>query len=104
MFPTPNTGPPLMPPTLARSSYAKEMLGHHSIQVTVDTYGHLIPGADVAGVDKLDSQPNQQPAATQAQPEEILKDEKLPQLLENSGEPGRTRTYNPLIKSQLLYH
>jgi hypothetical protein len=21
-----------------------------------------------------------------------------------SGEPGRTRTYNPLIKSQLLYH
>jgi len=20
------------------------------------------------------------------------------------GEPGRTRTYNPLIKSQLLYH
>jgi len=25
-------------------------------------------------------------------------------LLKNSGEPGRTRTYNPLIKSQLLYH
>jgi len=25
-------------------------------------------------------------------------------LLKNNGEPGRTRTYNPLIKSQLLYH
>ncbi len=25
-------------------------------------------------------------------------------LLEDNGEPGRTRTYNPLIKSQLLYH
>jgi hypothetical protein len=25
-------------------------------------------------------------------------------LLKNFGEPGRTRTYNPLIKSQLLYH
>lgn len=25
-------------------------------------------------------------------------------LLKNSGEPGRTRTSNPLIKSQLLYH
>jgi hypothetical protein len=25
-------------------------------------------------------------------------------LLRDSGEPGRTRTYNPLIKSQLLYH
>jgi hypothetical protein len=24
--------------------------------------------------------------------------------LKISGEPGRTRTYNPLIKSQLLYH
>jgi hypothetical protein len=23
---------------------------------------------------------------------------------EKRGEPGRTRTYNPLIKSQLLYH
>ena len=25
-------------------------------------------------------------------------------LLKRSGEPGRTRTCNPLIKSQLLYH
>jgi hypothetical protein len=25
-------------------------------------------------------------------------------LLKEDGEPGRTRTYNPLIKSQLLYH
>jgi hypothetical protein len=25
-------------------------------------------------------------------------------LQRRSGEPGRTRTYNPLIKSQLLYH
>jgi len=24
--------------------------------------------------------------------------------LKTSGEPGRTRTSNPLIKSQLLYH
>jgi len=24
-------------------------MGHSSIQVTVDTYGHLIPGADIAG-------------------------------------------------------
>jgi hypothetical protein len=25
-------------------------------------------------------------------------------VFEVSGEPGRTRTFNPLIKSQLLYH
>jgi Phage integrase family len=34
--------------------YVKEQMGHSSIQVTVDTYGHLIPGANVSFVDKLD--------------------------------------------------
>ena len=29
-------------------------MGHSSIQVTVDIYGHLIPGADVSFVDRLD--------------------------------------------------
>ena len=28
--------------------YVKEQMGHSSIQVTVDIYGHLIPGADVS--------------------------------------------------------
>jgi integrase len=27
-------------------TYVKEQMGHHSIQVTVDLYGHLIPGAN----------------------------------------------------------
>ena len=35
--------------------YVKEQMGHSSIQVTVDTYGHLIPGANVSFVDKLDT-------------------------------------------------
>jgi hypothetical protein len=30
-------------------------MGHNSIQVTVDTYGHLIPGANVRFVDRLDA-------------------------------------------------
>ncbi len=34
--------------------YVKEQMGHSSIQVTVDTYGHLIPGANVSFVDTLD--------------------------------------------------
>jgi integrase len=34
--------------------YVKEQMGHSSIQLTVDTYGHLIPGADVRFVDNLD--------------------------------------------------
>ena len=34
--------------------YVKEQLGHSSIQVTVDIYGHLIPGANRQAVDRLD--------------------------------------------------
>ena len=32
-------------------------MGHSSIQVTVDIYGHLVPGANVAFVDRLDETP-----------------------------------------------
>jgi integrase len=46
----------------------KEQLGHASIQITVDTYGHLIPGANRAAVDRLDDDATQ-PDATKAQPE-----------------------------------
>lgn len=34
-------------------TYLKEQMGHHSIQITVDTYGHLIPGANRAAADRL---------------------------------------------------
>ena len=34
--------------------YVKEHLGHASIAITVETYGHLIPGANLAAVDRLD--------------------------------------------------
>jgi len=30
-------------------AYVKDQMGHHSIQVTVDTYGHLVPGGNKAG-------------------------------------------------------
>jgi integrase len=35
-------------------AYVKEQLGHQSIKLTVDTYGHLIPGGNKAAVDRLD--------------------------------------------------
>jgi integrase len=44
--------------------YVKEQLGHSSIQVTVDIYGHLIPGGNRAAVDRLDTGSD----ATQTQP------------------------------------
>jgi integrase len=46
--------------------YVKEQLGHSSIEVTVDIYGHLIPGSNRESVNRLDSQPN----APQPQPRE----------------------------------
>jgi len=49
--------------------YVKEQMGHSSIQVTVDTYGHLIPGANANWVDRLDSESGEQQKATkQIQP------------------------------------
>ncbi len=35
-------------------AYIRDRLGHHSIQITVDIYGHLVPGGNRAAVDKLD--------------------------------------------------
>jgi integrase len=40
--------------------YVKEQMGHSSIQVTVDTYGHLVPGANVTYVDRLDPNPGRE--------------------------------------------
>jgi integrase len=48
-------------------AYVKEQLGHHSIQMTVDTYGHLVPGGNQQAVDRLDGLENatfRNPAAT----------------------------------------
>ena len=82
--------------------YVKEQLGHASIQITVDTYGHLIPGANRAAVEKLDDAPAQ-PAATPAQPKAVSADRpRRRKLFGWSGEPPRNRTENPQIKSLLL--
>lgn len=35
-------------------AYVKDQLGHHSIQITVDTYGHLVPCGNRQAVDRLD--------------------------------------------------
>jgi len=44
--------------------YVKEQLGHSSIQITVDIYGHLIPSSNRGAVNRLDMQPS----ATYPQP------------------------------------
>ena len=47
-------------------AYVRDQLGHSSIQVTVDIYGHLVPGANRQAVDRLDLP---QQSATPAQPD-----------------------------------
>jgi len=52
--------------------YVKEQMGHSSIQVTVDLYGHLIPGGNKQAVDRLDTPVDkavfEADSATSAQP------------------------------------
>jgi len=49
-------------------AYVKDQMGHHSIQITVDTYGHLIPGANREAVNRLaEMVENPQPIRNQEQ-------------------------------------
>lgn len=47
-------------------AYIRDQLGHSSIQVTVDIYGHLVPGSNRAAVDRLDERPDCIPPASGA--------------------------------------
>ena len=78
--------------------YVKEQMGHSSIQVTVDIYGHLIPGANVSFVDRLDEigkeeqPPTPQQSATPAQPAEVSQTEIPSEVADLIGGGGWTRT------------
>ena len=65
----------------------------------MDTYGHLIPGANKAAVDKLDTGTTCNPGATTQRVVNV--DD--PQLLEENGDPSGTRTPDSLLKRQELY-
>jgi hypothetical protein len=73
-------------------------MGHSSIQVTVDTYGHLIPGANVAFVDTLDTKvestggTSTQQDATQAQLVEGETNSIPSEVVDLIGGGGWTRT------------
>ncbi len=87
----------------ASLTYVKEQMGHSSIQITVDTYGHLIPGADIKWIDRLD-ETSSKPNATQAQPEPLDSEQNSAEVVEKIWLPPRDSNPDMLIQSQLSYH
>lgn len=84
----------------ASLAYVKEQMGHSSIQVTVDTYGHLIPGADISWVDRLDSKTSPQESANQTRmPTSSV--EEQPAEVHEIWLPPRDSNPDMLIQSQL---
>src|SRR5258707_2928719 len=75
----------------ASLAYVKDQMGHSSIQITVDTYGHLIPGADINWIDGLDRRTSSQQNATPAQLEVLQEESESPEVVEKVGERGRNR-------------
>ena len=72
-----------------------------SIQITVDTYGHLIPGTDIAWVDRLDSKttPHQSaPGTHQAQKDS---EEKSVEVPEKNWLPPRDSNPDNLLQRQV---
>ncbi len=87
----------------ASLTYVKEQMGHSSIQVTVDTYGHLIPGADIAWVDRLDSESRPQISANRTQTPNHRVEAVPVEVIDLLGGPGGIRTPDQGIMSPLLY-
>jgi integrase len=87
-------------------AYVKDQLGHSSIQVTVDVYGHLIPGANRGEVNRLaravdDAKVRE--TATPAQPAVQADGEVVAEVLKKNGAPGVTRTPGTQFRKLLLY-
>ena len=75
--------------------YFQEQLGHSTIKMTCDTYGHLVPGGSRQAVDRLDDGNRMETFWTR---ERI----RAPRVMENIGATRRSRTGDLLITNQLL--
>ncbi len=84
-------------------AYVRDQMGHSSIQVTVDIYGHLIPGANVSFVDQLDAVTSPQQSATQPQQRSKLESDGFPEVLPDEWLGGRDSNPDTQIQSLQSY-
>jgi len=87
----------------ASLAYVRDQMGHSSIQVTVDIYGHLIPGANVAFVDKLDATTSPQESARQPQDGKPRESDGSEEVLGNEWLGGRDSNPDTQIQSLQSY-
>jgi integrase len=83
--------------------YAQSQLGHSSIQVTVDVYGHLLPGADIRWIDGLDAETSPRQSATQTQPTSESVEGESVEVVDTIGAGDQTRTGDPRFTKPMLY-
>ena len=90
-------------------AYVQKQMGHRSIQVTIDVYGHLIPGENVAWIDTLDNTPKKVAAtdANRTQTQSKESEEEISEAVESVEAeeviwlPPRDSNPDMLIQSQL---
>jgi integrase len=83
--------------------YVSEQLGHSSIQITADVYGHLVPGGNRQAVDRLDDgNILWKHSDLKEQIGGVLETKMLEKVEEKIGATRRSRTGDLLITNQLL--
>jgi hypothetical protein len=84
-----------------RAETSRGSLKASIVEGLVGAYGHLVPGADIGWVDKLDAlAASPQVSASHTQPEQSDQGAKASQLLENISGPARIRTWDQRIMSR----
>ena len=84
----------------ASLAYVRDQMGHSSIQITVDTYGHLIPGADIAWVDRLDAETTLHQSAPETHQPGNKPEAESVEVVEKIWLPPRDSNPDMLIQSQ----
>jgi len=86
-------------------TYVKEQMGHSSIQVTVDVYGHFIPGKNRGAVERLASATSRATSAPDFDATMTVAADVQghPASIRENGAPGVTRTPGTQFRKLLLY-